>query len=304
MKRTRTVKRLGAASIIGIAMMASPQAAIGQSAPALDKPTISGAPVVGETLAASAQATGDPPPTLAYQWLECAPRRTNCDPIPGATGSSYVVSAAYVDRRLAVRVRATNTAGTANERSALTAVVTAPPAPQPTPTPVPTPTPEPTPGPEPTPTPDDEDAPVRFDQSSAPPVAPRVDAPGEPAAAVDKGEEQMPLLRPFPVVRITGTLAPGGARVSLLRIRAPATARVVVRCRGSGCRFFSRSTGGGRVRALERFLRSGTRITIRISRPGRIGKHVAITIRDGAPPRRRDGCLMPGSAQPVRCPAR
>jgi hypothetical protein len=303
MKRTRTVTRLVVASIIGIAVMASPQAAVGASPPALDRPTISGAPVVGETLTASALATGDPTPTLSYQWVECARRNSSCEPIPGATESSYVISAAHVDRRLAVRVRATNSEGTAAERSALTAVVTAPPPPQPTPTPVPTPEPEPEPEPTPGPTPDDPEPPVRFDQSSASPVAPAVGAPGEPAASGGPAVRRTPYLRPFPVVRIKGTLVAGGARVSRLRIQAPATARVVVRCTGSGCRFFSRTIGGGRIRALERVLRAGTRITIRISRPGAIGKHVAILIRDGTAPRRRDGCLMPGSTRPVRCPA-
>jgi hypothetical protein len=140
---------------------------------------------------------------------------------------------------------------------------------------------------------------VRFDQTSAAPVAPV----GELAAPAERTDAPAQFLRPFPVVRITGTLVSGGARVSLLRIRAPATARVLVRCSGSGCRLFSRSTGPRRVRALERFLRAGTRITIRISLPGTIGKHVAITIRAGQPPRRRDACLMPGSSRPVRCPA-
>jgi hypothetical protein len=307
MSSTRTVTRLGAASIIGIAMMASPQSAVGQSPPVLEKPKLSGAPVVGETLTASAQATGDPTPTLEYRWLQCAPDEpAACEPLPRARGTSYVVDAADVGRRLAVRVHAENSAGADNARSALTTVVTRPtppPPPEPTPTPVPTPTPTPTPKPTPGPTPDGDDPAPRFDQSSASPVAPADAAPGDTAAPAEEGDGGTPLLRPFPVVRIAGTLVPGGARVSRLRIRAPETARVVVRCTGGGCRFFSRSFGGGRVRALERFLAAGTRITIRISRPSTIGKHVAILIRDGRPPRRRDGCLMPGSAERVQCPA-
>src|SRR5687767_9883517 len=123
---TRTVTRLGAASIIGFAMMASPQAAVGESPPVLDKPTISGAAVVGERLTASAHATGDPTPTLTYEWLLCAPKRSTCDPIPGATDTSYVIAAADVDHRLAVRVYATNSAGAADARSTLTEVVIAP----------------------------------------------------------------------------------------------------------------------------------------------------------------------------------
>jgi hypothetical protein len=308
MRSARTVTRLGAASIIAIAMTAFPPAAAGEIPAALDKPTISGAPLVGETLTASVQVTGEPAPTVEYQWLRCAAKSSSCEPIGGATNASYSVGDADVDRRLAVRVTATNSTGSAVERSALTAVVTAPlppeptPVPTPEPTPAPTPDPTPAPTPAPTPTPDDEDPPVRFDQVVAPAPTPAVAAPGEPSVAGELVDERAPYLRPFPVVRITGTLAPGGARVSRLRIRAPATARVVVRCRGAGCRFFARSTGSGRIRALERFLRSGTRITIRVTRPGRIGKHVAIVIRDGAAPRRRDACLMPGSTEPVRCP--
>src|SRR4051794_10216361 len=113
MRCTRTVTRLGAASIIGMAMMASPQVAIGESRPELQTPTITGTPVVGETLTAAAVATGDPAPTLAYQWIHCAPKRASCDPIAGATGPTYVVSATYLGRRLAVRVRAQNSAGAA-----------------------------------------------------------------------------------------------------------------------------------------------------------------------------------------------
>jgi hypothetical protein len=305
MRFTRTVTRLVAASIIGIAMAASPQAAGGDSPPGLDKPTISGAPVVGATLTASASATGDPMPTLAYEWFHCHPKRPTCDAIPEATGSSYVVSADYVGRRLAVRVTATNPDGIADERT-FTEVVTAPPPPEPTPEPTPVPTPEPTPAPtpDPNPTAGDEDVPLRFDQSSPSPVVPAVEAPAERIVSVERNEDRAPYLRPFPVVRITGTVVAGGARVSRLQIRAPTTARVAVRCRRSGCRFFSRSTGGGRVRALERFLPAGTRITIRVTRPGMIGKHVVIVIRDGARPRRRDACLMPGSTRPVPCPAR
>ena len=297
--------RLGAASIIGIAMMATAQPAAGDTPPTLTTPTISGSPFVGETLTAATQATGDPAPTLAYQWLRCAPDKDSCDQIGGATEPSYVVPAAMVGRRLAIRVRARNKAGTATAQSALTEIVTTPPPPPPpppAPTPTPVPTPTPTPTPTPSPTPGEADTPLRFDQSSPSQVAPALDAPGESTATVELMDDLTPYLRPFPVVRITGTLVPGGARVSRLRVRAPATARVVVRCRGGGCRFFSRSTGSSRIHELERVLRSGTRITIRVTRPDTIGKHVLIVIRDGSAPRRRDACLMPGSTRPVRCP--
>jgi hypothetical protein len=110
------------------------------------------------------------------------------------------------------------------------------------------------------------------------------------------------LLRPFPVVRIKGRLLGGGALVTLLRVRAPSTATVDVRCNGPRCRLRRRSFGSGHITALERFLRAGTRITIRVSKPNAVGKYVRLVIRDGAAPHRRDACLIPGSGKPAECP--
>ena len=110
-------------------------------------------------------------------------------------------------------------------------------------------------------------------------------------------------MTPFPSVRIKGALAPGGARVSLLQVRGPRRATVSVRCEGRDCPRARLSTRPGRIGALERFLRAGTRITIRVARPDEIGKHVRIVIRDGKVPFRRDACLLPGATGPSRCPA-
>ena len=109
-------------------------------------------------------------------------------------------------------------------------------------------------------------------------------------------------MRPFPVVRVKGALLRNGALITLLRVRAPSAATVAVRCKGPRCDVRRRSRGGGRIRALERFLRVGTRITIRVSKPNSVGKYVRLVIRDGAAPKRRDACLMPGSRKPVTCP--
>jgi hypothetical protein len=94
----------------------------------------------------------------------------------------------------------------------------------------------------------------------------------------------------------------GGALISLLRVRAPSRATVDVRCDGPQCRLRRRSFGSGRIGALERFLRSGTRITIRVSKPNSVGKYVRLVIRDGRAPKRRDACLVPGSGKAVECP--
>ncbi len=157
----------------------------------------------------------------------------------------------------------------------------------------PSPTPTPTPSPQPTPVPE----PRGFDQTGrqAPP----------PAAAVPTSslaETPLALLRPFPVVRVKGTLVRGGARITLLRVKAPSSATVDVRCDGPGCRVRRRLFGTGRLTALERFLPAGTRITIRVFKADVVGKYMRLVIRDGSAPWRRDACVVARSAKPAECP--
>ena len=112
-----------------------------------------------------------------------------------------------------------------------------------------------------------------------------------------------PLLDPFPVVRIKGALIRDGARMTLFRIRAPFGSAVSLRCTGRACPRHRWSPGIGRIRTLERYLPAGTKIVVRISRTGRVGKYVRIVIRDGKAPARRDACLEPGRTAPSDCPA-
>jgi hypothetical protein len=234
--------------------------------PRITAVTIAGNPVVGATLAVAATATGGPTPTVTFQWLRCAADAADtCVTIPGATAWSYQVAAADVGRRLAVMATAVNPLGAAMSRSQPTA-----------------PVPEPRRS-------------SRFDQAGASPVPVLGPMPTLPSVA-------LLYLRPFPTVRIKGRLVDGGARITLLRVRAPRGSTVVVRCRRSGCPLRRRSVRVGRIRRLERFLRAGIRITIRVSKPGLIGKFVRVVIRDGTVPKRRDACLMPGDAAPVDCP--
>ena len=113
------------------------------------------------------------------------------------------------------------------------------------------------------------------------------------------------MMDPAPIVRIRGYLTGSGARITLLTVRAPHGARIVVRCLGRGCPA-RRWAGIASVRRVVRFQRAfpaGTRLVISVTKPGRIGKHTTIVIRRGAAPTRRDRCLMPGARKPVRCPA-
>jgi hypothetical protein len=93
------------------------------------EPTISGTPLQGETLSSSTGSwTGTQPISFAYQWVRCgtdggAPDGSNCAFIPGATGSTYLLQAADVGRRLRVRVTGTNGAGSQTVASNPTATV-------------------------------------------------------------------------------------------------------------------------------------------------------------------------------------
>jgi PKD repeat protein len=119
---------------------------------------------------------------------------------------------------------------------------------------------------------------------------------------------KLPMLSPFPIVRIRGVILRGSARLSLLLVKAPTGARVKVICHGGGCpkkkSVVLRVASGKRsvrVRSLERRLRTGAVIEIFVTAPGRIGKYARITIRSNAAPTRRDLCLQPGRSKPVAC---
>jgi hypothetical protein len=252
--------------------------------------TLEGQAVVGSTLTATLM-PNDPGAVVEYRWHRCVSASPpHCARIAeAASAPSYTVTEADVGNGLAVQVFYVVAGVQMATWSLVTDVVTAAPAPVPssTPTPMPNPLPERR----------DADVPEEFDRSR----------PGSPPAAVAPAPSpavlrQLPLLRPFPVVRVKGTLLRGGALISLLRVRAPATATVDVRCTRRRCRLRHRSFGSGRISRLERFLRAGTRITIRVSSPNAVGKYVRLVIRDGAAPRRRDACVMPGSGKPVECP--
>lgn len=89
-------------------------------------PSISGEAVEGETLTASdGQWSGAQPLTFTRQWQRCDVAGESCQPIPGATGQTYVVQALDVGGRIVVVVQAQNADGSASATSAPTAVVEA-----------------------------------------------------------------------------------------------------------------------------------------------------------------------------------
>ncbi len=129
---------------------------------------------------------------------------------------------------------------------------------------------------------------------------------GSPTVAASSAK--VPMLTPFPVVRIRGVILHGAARLSLLSVKAPTGARVKVVCHGGGCpkkkSVVLRVASGKssvRIRSLERRLRAGVVIEVFVTAPGRVGKYARITIRSNAAPARRDLCLRPGRSKPIAC---
>jgi hypothetical protein len=132
----------------------------------------------------------------------------------------------------------------------------------------------------------------------------------------------IPLLSPFPVIRISGGFTRRGTRLRRLAIDAPAGARVVVRCGGRRCPFRRRSYTAAagrtatavpharaarviRVRRLERrLLRPEVLIKVFVTKPQTIGKYTRFRIRRSRPPARVDRCLIPGVTGPHSCPSR
>ncbi len=140
------------------------------------------------------------------------------------------------------------------------------------------------------------------------------DAKGASSVAAETilvGARVLPLMRPFPTVRITGTRSGSAIRLKLLSVRAPAGARVSVKCTGHGCPLKSQSrvAAAGKVgvapmefRRFQRSLRAGVVLEIRVSKAGEIGKYTRFAVRRHKLPARTDACLGPAAGNPIACP--
>jgi PKD repeat protein len=134
-----------------------------------------------------------------------------------------------------------------------------------------------------------------------------------PAAAIPNvpapSSTRIPLLAPFPVVRISGLLYRGSVRISLLKVQAPPGATIRVRCHGGSCApkrpdvRVQAARKPLRVRSFEqRPLSAGTIIEVFVTAPQQIGKYTRFQVRRDASPARTDLCLRPGRAKPTGCP--
>jgi hypothetical protein len=138
-----------------------------------------------------------------------------------------------------------------------------------------------------------------------------------PPRATQAQQYQVPLpltpayLTPIPVVRLVGRLTRTGAQITLLRIRAPRSTTVSVRCGGGrrrGCRHRSRTKRAGRsglvrFREYQRRFKAGAVLAVFVRRGNTVGKYTRFTIRKRKLPRRVDRCLFPGDPfEPAACP--
>jgi len=120
-----------------------------------------------------------------------------------------------------------------------------------------------------------------------------------------------PLMQPFPVVRIVSTDTASGIKLKLLRVLAPAGARIGVICRNRGCPVKSlakiasakSSLSAYTFPRLQRPLRAGVVLEVRISKAGQIGKYTRLVVRRGRLPQRLDMCADSAGFKPIACPA-
>ena len=124
--------RVTATNTGGSTSAASNPTSIIQAAAAAPKnttpPTITGTPVVGQTLTASQGAwTGTAPITYGYQWERCDTVGGGCASITGATGQTWKLTSASVGHTIRVSVTATNKGGATQATSVPTAMITATP---------------------------------------------------------------------------------------------------------------------------------------------------------------------------------
>lgn len=119
----------------GSATAASPPttpvaAANGVAVPvATQLPLLSGTVQVGQTLTATPGTWNGNPYAYAYTWQRCDPTGAACQPIPGATASTYTPTPGDAGSTLSLEVTATNSAGSQTATAATTVPVALAPVP-------------------------------------------------------------------------------------------------------------------------------------------------------------------------------
>jgi hypothetical protein len=98
-----------------------------QAPTATAPPTITGEAKQSQALTEHHGTWGNGPESYGYQWRRCDAGGNGCSPISGATGQTYMLTAADVGHAIRVTETATNKGGSSVDESAPTAAVAAPP---------------------------------------------------------------------------------------------------------------------------------------------------------------------------------
>jgi hypothetical protein len=111
---------------------------------------------------------------------------------------------------------------------------------------------------------------------------------------------------PLPLVTLQGTVsAKGVVKVKKLEIRAQRGSTVRVSCKGKKCPFSSFTrvmiTSTLRLKKVERKLKPKLTLTLKIGRPGNLGKYVRYAVKRNAAPVRFDSCLDPTTGKVRGC---
>jgi hypothetical protein len=98
-------------------------------------------------------------------------------------------------------------------------------------------------------------------------------------------------------------VAPRGATVRVRCVAAGASAARTAGCSSKALKRIVRKRRRVRMRGAERLLAAGTKLIMRVTKPGYLGAQVTYTMRAGNRPSRRDRCFRPGAKRTIRCPA-
>jgi PKD repeat protein len=126
---------------------------------------------------------------------------------------------------------------------------------------------------------------------------------------VTVNDRPIPPLQVLPGVEIDARFLvfPRRTKIRSLRVRAPAGSKISVRCVGKGCPKPVATTSKGskrlRFKKLERRFRPKTKLIVKVTKSGFIGKQTVWTMRRRKPPLKRNSCLFPGVRKASECPS-
>lgn len=262
--------------VLGVAAsLIVPSTGLAADAPVVTHaPDIQGTPQVGETLKAVHGAwSGSQDASENYTWRRCPDQDfEDCSTIPGATGTRYTLT----DQDAGDTIRVTLVVSLGDDSDSKTS--------------------------------DPTDVVTKAGSGGGATQQPShgpsftISAPTKAAGVAPAGVK---LIKPRPVVKLSGRYTSTGAKITLLSVKSPKGVTVKVACTGH-CPARSQTLKAGRTARATKFqrtLKKGTKLKVTVSRKGYVSYITTLTIRAKKAPSRSDSCLFPGRTKTQRCPA-